>query len=809
MKYRNRLSLFLVTSFFILLVFIVWSHPAVSATKYTVDDDGPADFQKIQDAVDEAIDGDIIQVKEGEYLENIIAEHRLTITGAGTGITTINGGGKGDVVSLSGDGTTFSGFRVIRSGTDAGDAAIRVTANDVTVFDTLCEESTIGIYLVYEGAPAQLTGNEIHNNSLTNNDVGISMTYSDDSAVRDNNCSGNVDTGIEVKNSNDCTVARNDCSGTYRGLEAMSSSGITIKDNLLVDNTGYSAYLEATEESDFVNNTCTGTVDGITLKESDSNDIRGNEVNDNENGLYLIDSDSNTFTGNTISGNSNRGVFIRGSQLNELSENVITLNNQGVVFDTYLAVQSKDNTVHHNMIHDNVDVGMNATANGGIIINAEMNFWGHASGPNHTNDNPDGKGDRISGTIDFQPWMHTPDGYQRVTAVIDSVLPNPALVGQEISFMGSILEVRDMETYVWRSSLDGMLVNDTVTDILSSDLTVGTHEISFIGIDLLGIPSLPAILTVEVHSRPIAEIVSILPASPALHTDTVTFTGRGIDDGTIVQYSWRTGTGTILYNGTETSFSTPWLSNGTHEIYLMVQDDGGTWSLEAIDILVINGKPSAAIVSILPNPALIGTEIIFTAAAFDDGAIVEYIWTDGIGTILFNGTNATFSLFTLPLGTYEIRMQARDDLGALSDVRNLTLEVVSEIIVNKLPTVVITGPIDGDEISELFKVKGTANDEDGTIDSVELSIDGGGWQVVQGTDSWSLVMDASQLTLGEHTISLRSHDGTEYSQEVTITIMVVEPKENGDDGFLPGFGVVAALVGMAGAVLLTGRRRLI
>ena len=38
-----------------------------AGTTYTVDDDGPADFSSVQDAIDFASDGDVVEVQPGEY----------------------------------------------------------------------------------------------------------------------------------------------------------------------------------------------------------------------------------------------------------------------------------------------------------------------------------------------------------------------------------------------------------------------------------------------------------------------------------------------------------------------------------------------------------------------------------------------------------------------------------------------------------------------------------------------------------------------------------------------------------------------
>ncbi len=51
---------------------------------WVVDDDGPADHNNIQAAVDAAGVGDIIEVRSGRYVENVNVNKRLTLQGEGT-----------------------------------------------------------------------------------------------------------------------------------------------------------------------------------------------------------------------------------------------------------------------------------------------------------------------------------------------------------------------------------------------------------------------------------------------------------------------------------------------------------------------------------------------------------------------------------------------------------------------------------------------------------------------------------------------------------------------------------------------------
>ncbi|MCK4941592.1 T9SS type A sorting domain-containing protein, partial [candidate division WOR-3 bacterium] len=64
-----------------------------------------------------------------------------------------------------------------------------------------------------------------------------------------------------------------------------------------------------------------------------------------------------------------------------------------------------------------------------VTVNADSNWWGHASGPYHPTTNPSGLGDSVSDYVDFDPWLTGPgveeqpvvkpvERYENLTATI-------------------------------------------------------------------------------------------------------------------------------------------------------------------------------------------------------------------------------------------------------------------------------------------------------------------------------------------------------------------------------------------------------
>ena len=186
------------------------------------------------------------------------------------------------------------------------------------------------------------------------------------------------------------------------------------------------------------------------------------------------------------------------------------------------------------------------------------------------------------------------------TAVIDSIGPNPAEVGQTVTFTGHGTDTDGtIASFQWTSSVSGVL--SAQASFTTASLTAGSHTISFRVQDDDGAWSSPVtqVLSVVANTPPTAAIDSITP-SPALPGQSVTFTGHGTDtDGTIAAYEWSSSINGVF--GNTASFSTSSLSEGTHTISFRVQDDDGAWSSSVTQSLTVGTPPPPPVEYIIDN----------------------------------------------------------------------------------------------------------------------------------------------------------------------------------------------------------------
>jgi parallel beta-helix repeat protein len=208
-----------------------------SPRTWTVDDNGPADFDNIQEAINNASSGDTVFVHIGTYYEHVVINKTITLVGEDNNFTIIDGNETNNV--------------------------IRISANNVTVKSFTVRKS--GMY-PYSGILVDhSTGNVIINNKVIYNYEGISLLYSSSNVVCGNTILSNYD-GIYFYSSSSNVVSGNTIfSSNYDGIDLYYSSSNVVSGNVILHN----------------------NFAGISLLYSSSNVVCGNTILSNYPGIDL------------------------------------------------------------------------------------------------------------------------------------------------------------------------------------------------------------------------------------------------------------------------------------------------------------------------------------------------------------------------------------------------------------------------------------------------------------------------------------------------------------------------------------------
>jgi hypothetical protein len=170
----------------------------------------PDDYPTIQAAVNHAVDGDTIFVRNGTYCEHVVVNRSVTLVGDRGGAV-VDGGGTGDIFQVTAHAVTVRGFS-LRSATNG---VHLLGSNGSHVGNNIIEDIHVGGVVLEDSCNSLVDANVVHGAPS----IGIAVVWgSERNVVRRNEVTGSHDYGLNVvANSNliienlvaDCAAAFN------------------------------------------------------------------------------------------------------------------------------------------------------------------------------------------------------------------------------------------------------------------------------------------------------------------------------------------------------------------------------------------------------------------------------------------------------------------------------------------------------------------------------------------------------------------------------------------------------------------------
>jgi parallel beta-helix repeat protein len=344
----------------------------------------PGQYSTIQVALNAALTGDTVLVAAGTYYENITWPSTQGIdllSEQGPDSTIIDGSSAGVITMMVPlDSTTvISGFLITNSFLGSG-VNCATLASPIIRGNIISENAgDWGGGIRCDGSSPIIIENIISNNtasSITAPGGGILCYDSAAPAIINNiitNNTANYGGGICCLAYSSPTIIGNTITGNVAyieggGIDCATESSPEIIDNLIMDNISY-------HHGGGIG--CFGSSTPIIRNVT----ITGNNANFG-GGIRCMNSSSPTIDSCTIANNNGDGIYCS---------------------------QSSSPLINYSNITDNTGYGVQ-NIDSSVIINAEYNWWGDATGPYHPTTNPGGLGDSVSDYVDFDPWLSWPVG---------------------------------------------------------------------------------------------------------------------------------------------------------------------------------------------------------------------------------------------------------------------------------------------------------------------------------------------------------------------------------------------------------------
>ncbi len=369
----NILKTYALIGFFILIVgnsinsalptTIITDFLKDGSSLFYVGGSGSGNYTKIQDAIDNASDGDIVFVYDDSspYYENILLEKSIQLIGERKETTIIDADKSFNVITIFADGVTVSGFTIQHSGILVIDSGIEIHSSHNAITGNIISNNSHGIF-VYPLYGISADYNSIIDNQITFNDEsGIYLYHSNYNLITKNILSNNAGVVLDESDINNISANVFENDGI---LLSDFSNNLVISNNLVngkplvymidesdknIDNAGQ-IILADCHNITIQHQNLSNTITGLMLLESTNCHIMQNTISNNRFfGINIYQSNNNNISMNTLTHNS-AGLRLFYSNQNVVIWNTIKLNQPYNGIELYI---SNNNTISTNIIQNN------------------------------------------------------------------------------------------------------------------------------------------------------------------------------------------------------------------------------------------------------------------------------------------------------------------------------------------------------------------------------------------------------------------------------------------------------------------------
>ena len=212
------------------LTTVIGDNPTPNRIIY-VDDDGGADYTKIQDAINNSNNGDTIFVYNGIYYENIILDKSLELIGMNCSNTIIDGGYNNSIIHIIKDNTFIRNFTIRFSGGYNRNSGIFLDSDKNSIKDSIFYQTKTGIFI------NRSNYNEINNCNFYMDGEGILLKSSGNNNIKDCYFEHNA-IGINIANSfnnviNSSTLHTNGIACFFNDSKDINIINCNISDNIV------------------------------------------------------------------------------------------------------------------------------------------------------------------------------------------------------------------------------------------------------------------------------------------------------------------------------------------------------------------------------------------------------------------------------------------------------------------------------------------------------------------------------------------------------------------------------------------------